>query len=136
MFDVPPGGRRADEVIARALVGRLTPAVPAGFTMEIREFGASVSAGVVDPDGWFSGHAWFRVHAEDEIVAFAAGRAEATLDAIQDHIAEATGDPWPGSGALPPPFVEVTHTVLRLGYGPSNAPVLELEPIPLELFRG
>jgi hypothetical protein len=61
----------------------------------------------------------------------AADAARHALDVLQDYVAEATHDPWPGQRTMPDPQAEVRGSVLHLWYGPADAPVLACEPIPL-----
>jgi hypothetical protein len=51
------------------------------------------------------------------------------LDTVQDVVAEATADPWPGTRIMPEPSVEVTAETVTLGYRTSDEIVLELPPI-------
>jgi hypothetical protein len=61
----------------------------------------------------------------------AADAARHALDALQDYVAEATHDPWPGQRTMPEPQAEVQGSALHLWYGPADDPVLACEPIPL-----
>lgn len=61
----------------------------------------------------------------------AADAARHALDALQDYVAEATHDPWPGQRAMPEPQAEVRGSALHLWYGSADSPVLACEPIPL-----
>lgn len=55
---------------------------------------------------------------------------QAVLDAVQDLIAEATAEPWPGrSTELPLPQVDVREREIRLWYGQRDAPALTLGPV-------
>jgi hypothetical protein len=53
------------------------------------------------------------------------------LDALQDYIAEATHDPWPGQRTMPGAHAEVRGSTLHLWHGPADDPVLACEPMPL-----
>jgi hypothetical protein len=64
----------------------------------------------------------------EECVADAGRHA---LDALQDYIAEATHDPWPGQRTMPGPQAQVQGSTLHLWYGPADDPVLACEPMPL-----
>lgn len=56
----------------------------------------------------------------------------ATLDAVQDLVAEATAEPWPGAGTSQPnPDTRVHGGALTLWFGPEEDPVLRLEPVAL-----
>jgi hypothetical protein len=61
----------------------------------------------------------------------AAGAARHALDALQDYVAEATHDPWPGDRTMPDPQAQVRSAVLHLWYGPADAPILACDPIDL-----
>ena len=63
-----------------------------------------------------------------------------TLDSAQETIAEETAESWPATAGQIPgrfagPFIEFTADHLRLGYGDSAGPVLELTPISLQSVR-
>jgi len=60
-----------------------------------------------------------------------AGAARHALDVLQDYVAEATHDPWPGVRVMPEPQAKVRGSALHLWYGPADAPVLACEPINL-----
>ena len=56
----------------------------------------------------------------------------AALSAVQDYIAEATTEPWPGTGGSHPnPDARVEASTLSMWFGPEDAPVLRLPPIDL-----
>src|SRR5205814_643299 len=38
------------------------------------------------------------------------------LDAVQDYVAEATTEPWPGTREMPEPVVEVSADAIKLAY--------------------
>jgi hypothetical protein len=61
----------------------------------------------------------------------AADAARHALDTLQDYVAEATHDPWPGQRTMPEPQAEVRGSMLHLWYGDADDPVLACEPIPL-----
>jgi hypothetical protein len=61
----------------------------------------------------------------------AAGAARHALDALQDYIAEATHDPWPGQRTMPEPHAEVRGSTLHLWYGAADDVALACEPMPL-----
>jgi hypothetical protein len=63
-----------------------------------------------------------------------ADAARHALDALQDYIAEATHDPWPGQRSMPELRAQVRGSALHLWYGPADDPVLACEPIPLGSF--
>jgi hypothetical protein len=57
--------------------------------------------------------------------------ARHALDALQDYIAEAIHDPWPGQRTMPEPHAQVRDSALHLWYGPADDVVLACEPILL-----
>jgi len=57
--------------------------------------------------------------------------ARHALDALQDYIAEATHDPWPGQRTMPDARAQVRGSMLHLWYGGADDAVLDCEPIPL-----
>ncbi len=61
----------------------------------------------------------------------AADVARHALDVLQDYIAEAIHEPWPGQRAMPEPRAQVRGSVLHLWYGGPAGVVLACEPIPL-----
>ena len=61
----------------------------------------------------------------------AADAARHALDALQDYIAEAIHDPWPGQRTMPEPHAQVRDSALHLWYGPADDLVLACEPMPL-----
>jgi hypothetical protein len=61
----------------------------------------------------------------------AADVARHALDVLQDYIAEAIHEPWPGQRVMPEPRTEVRGSALHLWYGDTDDPVLACEPISL-----
>ena len=58
--------------------------------------------------------------------------ARAALSGVQDYIAEATTEPWPGTGGSQPnPDARLDGNLLVMWFGPEDAPVLRLPPIDL-----
>jgi hypothetical protein len=121
--------------LVEALVDRLRPYVPDGVEVKAEAGGVAI----FKPD---SPHAWSVVTTPDilddpeddrsareklEVAAYS------VLNHFQDFIAEEVAEPWPGMGSqMPQPEVDVGTEEIRLWFGPSDSPVLELEPIPLE----
>jgi hypothetical protein len=69
----------------------------------------------------------FEAHAEQASQAqSAANVARQALDELQDHVDEATHDPWPGTVRPPWPFAEVRGETLHLWYG---GPAADDEPV-------
>jgi hypothetical protein len=65
-----------------------------------------------------------------------ADAARHALDVLQDYIAEATHDPWPGQRTMPEVRAQVRGSMLHLWYGGADDAVLACEPIPLSSFSG
>ena len=61
----------------------------------------------------------------------AADIARHALDVLQDYIAEAIHEPWPGQRVMPEPRAQVRDSILHLWYGGTDDVVLACEPIPL-----
>jgi hypothetical protein len=66
--------------------------------------------------------------------------ARHALEAPQDWIADETTEPWPARagdlpGGFPAPNAEIAGEQVRLYYGDSRAPILELAPIRLRDVR-
>jgi hypothetical protein len=56
----------------------------------------------------------------------------ATLSGVQDYIADATTEPWPGIGGQQPnPDARVHEDTVSMWFGSEDAPVLRLPPIDL-----
>ena len=60
-----------------------------------------------------------------------AGVAAQALDELQDYVSEATHYPWPGTTAQPRPYARIGDSMLYLGYGDPDAPILACAPIAL-----
>jgi hypothetical protein len=65
----------------------------------------------------------------EQLLAEACRRA---LDDLQDFVDEATTEPWPGSRTVPYAGTRVEDGKVLLWYGDRDAPVLLLEPLPLD----
>jgi hypothetical protein len=61
----------------------------------------------------------------------AADVARHALDVLQDYIAEAIHEPWPGQRTMPEPRAKVQGSLLHLWYGGPDDVVLACEPISL-----
>jgi hypothetical protein len=126
----PPSRRLRPDEEARlrsllvALVERLGPTLPAGFSLAFGQGALLLFRDLEQLDEidltWAveegNSPAWTVEHA---------------LDRLQDTIAEETADPWPGRRNLPGAAVEVRGDALHLWYGDPAEPVLAFEPIPL-----
>ncbi|MHA6618561.1 hypothetical protein [Pseudonocardia sp. DLS-67] len=56
----------------------------------------------------------------------------AALSGVQDHIAETTTEPWPGSGGTQPnPDARVAGDRVQLWFGSEEDPLVTLRPIDL-----
>jgi hypothetical protein len=127
-----------------ALASRLAAIVPAGFHVEVRDGELWYSADEGLLGGYDFGQAgtfvreMFDVFGETEQER-AEGAAQKALDDLQDYVAEATTDPWPGQTSMPTPFAQVRGGLLHLWYGGPDIDspvVLACEPVPLaELSR-
>lgn len=120
----------ASHRLARALVARLRGVVPGILEIEadgpdvLVRFGGSESrngtAAILDED---DGRSWSER---------AATPVRAVLNHVQDAAADATGVPWPASGAtLPLPQAEVVGGAIRMWFGERDAPVLVLDDLDL-----
>ncbi len=124
---------------AALLADRLAAIVPAGFRVEARDGWLWYSA----DRGRFPGqHGDYCVGqvAMDVTASFGAdgepdadlvGPAVQALDELQDYVSEATHDPWPGTRSQPGPHARIRDSMLHLGYGDPDVPVLACDPIPL-----
>ena len=120
------------------LADRLAAIVPAGFHVEARDGMLWYSA---DP-GRFPGQqgdyrtgqvaTYVRENlGADPDADDVTGVAAQALDELQDYISEATHDPWPGTRAQPRPHARIRDSMLYLGYGNPDTPILACAPIPL-----
>jgi hypothetical protein len=128
---------------AALLAARLAAIVPAGFHVELADdmlwFRSDPGRFPGQQGDYNAGSSGTRPH-EDFLTCTsqggtteecAAAVARHALDALQDYIAEATHEPWPGQRAMPEPRAQVRDSVLHLWYGDSADVVLACEPIPL-----
>jgi hypothetical protein len=130
----PPRGHRPDEqarlrALLRALVERLSPALPEGFSLTFSSDSLLLHRELERLDE--VGLDW-AVEGPDLL----APAVRSALDQLQDTLAEETTDPWPGRGSLPGAAAEVRGDALHLWYGDPDEPVLALEPIPLADLGG
>lgn len=121
--------------LSEALVQRLRPLAPEGVHVEVEAGGVAVFK--LDHP-----HAWSVVTTGDilddpeddrsvreklEVAAYS------IINHFQDFIAEELAEPWPGTGSQKPqPNVEVGTEEIRMWFGSSDAPMLELQPVPLK----
>jgi hypothetical protein len=128
------------DALTALLAGRLAAIVPAGFHVQARDGMLWYSA----DQGRFPGQQGdYRTgqagtYVRDNLGAFGdtdadavTGVAARALDELQDYVSEATHDPWPGTTAQPRPYARIRDSMLYLGYGDPDAPILACTPIPL-----
>ena len=128
------------DALTALLAARFAAIVPPGFHVEARDGMLWYSA----DEGRFPGQQGDRhvgragTHVRDNFGCYGAtdednlvGTAVQALDELQDYIAEATHDPWPGTTAQPRPHARIQAGSLHLGYGDPGAPVLACTPVPL-----
>jgi hypothetical protein len=118
---------------AAALVERLAPILPAGFSARADEGGVWIDA----PDGLGSATSVAELLDRDDLEPQDyADVAWAVLSMAQDVVSETTTDPWPvamGPGLdLAEPGTRVDGGSVQLYFGPDEQPVLRLPPIPLD----
>ena len=119
----------ADRRLAHALVERLAPKLPRGWSLAVSYGELLVLHGVEFVKG-----VDLRWSSDEESLAATAWTA---LDRVQDAIAETTAEPWPNERPrLPASRSEVRDGALRLWYEDTDGVVLELEPIPLAEIVG
>jgi hypothetical protein len=133
-YGPPPRGLRPDEqarlrALLVALVERLGPALPAGFSLA---FGQGSLLLFRDLEQLDEIDLTWVVEEGDSL----AWTVEHTLDRLQDTIAEETADPWPSRRSLPGAAAEVRGDALHLWYGDPAEPALAFEPIPLADLSG
>jgi hypothetical protein len=133
----------ADSLTA-LLAGLLAAIVPAGFHVQARDGMLWYSA----DQGRFPGQQGdYRTgqagtYVRDNLAAYGDADADGVtrvaaqaLDELQDYVSEATHDPWPGTRAQPRPYARIRDSMLHLGYGDPDAPVLACAPMPLSALN-
>ena len=118
---------------ARALVERLTPILPAGFTARAEEGVVHIDA----PDGLGAATSLTELLDLDDLgPQDYADAAWAVLSLAQDVVSETSTDPWPaalGPGDdLAEPGTNVDGERVVLWFGAEEQPVLTLPPIELQ----
>lgn len=128
---------------AALLAARLAAIVPDGFHVELADemlwFRSDQGRFPGQQGDYNAGAAGIRLHEDfttctqyertaEECAAIVARHA---LDALQDYIAEAIHEPWPGRRVMPEPRAQVRGSVLHLWYGGPDDVVLACEPISL-----
>lgn len=131
-------GGISPEGVARALFDRLATLVP-------RELDFTRNGPVIrltDPRGVWSEmdcRVFFENRSEAMVEA-ARIASDSVLSTVQDFVTEFLTDPWPlappESPGLAPPEVVVMEEGIRLLYGTTSDPLLELPFVPWEELRG
>lgn len=127
--------------LATALTAALRPVMPSnmqvytdGATVVVRAEGVGVAGGPTHID--LQQVAWFDLgivpvpdaRKEREMLV---GAVLVVLEQVQEFVAEATTEPWPGERSMPPPHASISHGHIHCRYGSAARPVLTLRPIPL-----
>jgi hypothetical protein len=118
--------------LAVALARRLDDVAPAGVTVRAQASDLAVLHGgrVIGISG--APAILETVEALREPAENLETAVRAALSAVQDYIAEATTEPWPGTdGRQPNPDARVEANTVSMWFGPEDAPVLRLPPIYL-----
>jgi hypothetical protein len=118
--------------LAVALARRLDDVAPVGITVRADDSGLAVLH-----DGQLVGISGApaileTVEALHEPAENLETAVRAALSAVQDYIAEATTEPWPGTGGRQPnPDARLEANSISMWFGSEDAPVLRLTPIDL-----
>ncbi len=118
--------------LAEALARRLDDVAPAGVTVRAQASDLAVlhAGRVVGISG--APAILETVEALQEPAENLETAVRAALSSVQDYIADATTEPWPGTGGRQPnPDARVEANTVSMWFGPENAPVLRLPPIDL-----
>lgn len=123
------------EALASALAGVLRPVVPPrvqvhseGSTVVVRGDDFGVAGGPTHIElGWFDLGTVPPPDPREQVV----GACLMVLEQVQDFVAEATTEPWPGERTMPTPHVTIRNGQIHGRYGSTARPVLVLSPIPL-----
>jgi hypothetical protein len=118
--------------LAVALARRLDDVAPAGVTVRAQASDLAVlhAGRVVGISG--APAILETVEALQEPAENLETAVRAALSAVQDYIADATTEPWPGTGGMQPnPDARVEASSVSMWFGPEDAPVLRLPPIDL-----
>ncbi|MGE0842991.1 hypothetical protein [Pseudonocardia sp.] len=114
--------------LASALAARLDDVVPAG--LHVRADGARVV--VRRGDAVIGGSAAPRLLDGDPGARLVATAAYATITVVQEVVAHSLASPWPArTGDRPVPQARLDGRLLRAWYGPTERPVLALDPVPV-----
>jgi hypothetical protein len=118
--------------LARALVERLIPILPAGFAVRAADGTVYIEA----PDGLGGATSVAELLDPDDLEPDDyASAAWMVLSMAQDVVSETTTEPWPvalgGAADLAEPGTRVEGRQIALYFGAEDQPVLTLQPIPL-----
>jgi hypothetical protein len=121
------------EQFAAALVERLAPILPAGFSARADAGGVCIDA----PDGLGSATSVADLLDRDDLEPQDyADVAWAVLSMAQDVVSETTTDPWPvamgSTRDLAEPGTRVEGGTVHLYFGAEEQPVLILPPVQIE----
>lgn len=123
---------------AEAFIKQVSAVTPAGYRIELDD----ECLWVISPDGGMAGSSSYWLTRDVLLDEEALYSAVASLDQIQQEIAEETTEPWPaasgpGYSGFPEPDGAIVGTELRLWFGDRRAPILAFDPIDLSdvLFR-
>jgi hypothetical protein len=119
--------------LAAALAERLNEVAPPGFIVDAQDaelviyhngdiLGVSGAPAIMET-----------VEAIKEPRANLETAVRASLSGVQDYIAEAVTEPWPGAGGNQPnPDAKVDGATVTMWFGDEHDPVLRLRPIRLD----
>ena len=126
------------------LADRLAAVVPAGFHVQARDGALWYTADRGRFPGQQGDYHTGQVanYVRDNLGAYGdtdaddlAGVAAQALDELQDYVSEATPRPVAGRPRPAPPYARIRDSMLHLGYGDPDAPVLACDPIPLAALK-
>jgi hypothetical protein len=115
--------------VASQLALRLQTVVPSRFVINARGSVLAIATQNPDDEEAIDFELWLSPGAGSLDVLPEAMKL--ALSRLQDFIAIETRTPWPGRDVLPLPDVAFDGTLLRMWFGDSRAPDLELAPIPI-----
>jgi hypothetical protein len=117
---------------AAELADRLNEVVPAGFAVTADDVSVELRR-----DGQFVASTDMAELVQDsenldDLPANLETAARAIMSNIQDWIADATSDPWPGIRSQPNPSASVQDHQLHMWFGDADGQVLSLRPLDLD----
>ena len=129
------------QAVADTLVAVLEPVLPSGVAIHrgsnvvvIRDAAHGPGAGLGEEHILVDAVYHFGLAPELEFTTAherLAAACRVVLDRTQEFVAEATGQPWPGTTSFPEPHAVVAGGEVRCWYGDEARPTLALAPIPL-----